>query len=302
MNKAFVRIGVLFAALSLPTLAHARCEDLPTGFDAPRKPQNAGRDIVGQDLDEILDRGFIEFGVYEDFAPFSFEEDGELRGIDIDLGREIAKIMGIEARFNALAAGETVETDFRNYIWKGNQLGAPIVNVMLHAPYDQEFGCRIEQVVMTGQYFEETIAIAYDPVFYEDEIPTPAYYRYDKVAVENDTIADFYLSGSFGGQLLPNIVRFDTAVEAAQAVGTDDIHSAAGPRSQLEFAAPEGIIVATPPMPGLARGTWTLGVVVSQSYRALGYFVDDAIGEIVSTGRMEEIFASYGLSYTAPER
>ena len=37
------------------------------------KPQNASRDIVGQELDQIIEQGHMLFAVYEDYPPSSQE-------------------------------------------------------------------------------------------------------------------------------------------------------------------------------------------------------------------------------------
>lgn len=280
----------------------AKCENVPTGLDAPPPPQNLSRDIVGQDIDQIFDQGFMTFGVYEDFAPFSYLEDGEAAGIDVELGRIIAEGMGVEPRFKLVPAGETVDTDLRNYLYRPNKLGSPIVNVLIHVPYDVNFACRNEQVVITGQYFEDRIAIAYDPAIYPDKPPTPAYFRYDKIAVENHSIADFFLSGSFNGQIRPNIVRAPDPLQAVGKIGEDGVAAAMGPRVQIEYAAGEEYPVTAEAIPGLSIGKWTLGVAVHQAYRALGYMVDDAIGQAVEDGRLEAIFARYGATYTKPFR
>lgn len=282
--------------------ALAKCENIPSGLDAPPPPQNTGRDIVGQELDQILDQGFITFGVYEAYPPFSFLEDGAPAGIDIELGRVIAEEMGLEPRFEMVAASESVDSDLRTYLWQNSKLGAPIVNVLLHVPYNADFACRNEMVVITGQYFEERIAIAYDPAVYPDKAPTPVYFRYDKVAVENDSIADFFLSGSFGGQVLPNIVRLSDPVAAVNAIGQDGVAAAMGPRVQIEYAAGDRFPVSAEAIPGFALGSWTLGVAVHQAYRDLGYMVDDAIGTAIADGRIEAIFAEYGATFTAPQR
>ena len=50
-----------------------------------------------------------------------------------------------------------------------------------------------------------------------------------------------------------------------------------GARAQLEHGLTEGLALHAPPLPGLAAGTWTVGVAVSQSHRQLAYAVDDAI-------------------------
>ena len=85
---------------------------------------------------------------------------------------------------------------------------------MLRVPFDVEFACRVEQAVMTGQYATETIAVAYDEASYPDAAPTPAYFRFDKVGVENDSISDFFLTSAFGGRIGPNVTRSTTVVEA----------------------------------------------------------------------------------------
>ena len=74
-----------------------------------------------------------------------------------------------------------------------------------------------------------------------------------------------------------------------------------GARGQLEFGLTDKLDLHQPPLPGLALGTWTLGVAVRQNWRALGYAVDDAIRAAVTDGRLAAIFAAYGLSFTEPE-
>lgn len=261
------------------------------------KPQNVGRDIVGQDLDRIRDRGFIEFAIYEDFPPYSWEEDGRPRGIDVELGRLVAETLGVSPRFRFVAAGESVEDDLRNYVWKGAIVGGRVSNVMLHVPYSSEFACRVEQVVLTGQYFNESIAIAYSRDSYPDSAPLPAYFRFDSVGVENDSIADFYLSGFAQGQLMKNIRRYPTPAAAMAALAAGDVKAVMGPRRQLEFGLTPELALHQPPLPDFAVGQWTLGVAVRHTYRPLAYAVDDAIRAVVAEGRLQRIFADYGVTY-----
>jgi len=205
----------LLVFLAFPAFSQ-NCEGVKSGLDADRKPQNANRDIIGKSFDEILDRGWMQFAVYEDFPPYSFEEGGVLKGIDIDLGRLIAEDFGVEARFYQTGAAENVDADLRNNVIRGGLVGGAVSNVMLHVPYNRELGCRMEQVVLTGQYFNETLAIAFDKATYPEDKPVPAYFRFDPVGVENDSLADFYLSRAFGGQLVSKITRYPTP-EAAMA-------------------------------------------------------------------------------------
>lgn len=297
--RQFLTVGlVLVFWAGLVAEVQARCED----WTPQAKPQNVGRDIVGQELDVILDRGWIEFAVYEDYPPYSFEEAGQPRGVDIEIGRLIAGDLGVTPRFKFVAAGENLEADLRHTLWKGPLIGGAVSNVMLRVPYDSAFTCRVEQVVFTGQYMTESIAIAYRNSEYPEEKPVPAYFRFDTVAVENDSIADFYLTSLAGGQLGANIRRYATMAEAMEALAQGEVMAAMGPRGQLDYGLTDDLGVHQPPLPGFAVGAWTVGLGVNFRYRPLGYAVDDAIYAALSDGRMAAIFESYGLSFTPPER
>lgn len=277
--------------------AVARCED-----HVPQpKPQNASRDIVGQDLDQIQERGFMTFAAYEDFPPWSYEENGKPVGVDIEIGKLIAEDLGVEARFKLVSPSENLDGDLRNWIWKGPIVGGSVVNVMLHVPYDSNYACRVEQVVFTGTYHVEEIGIAYRKDAYPEDPPIPAYFRFDTVAVENDSIADFYLTAFPGGQLSKNMRRYPTMAGAMAGLAAGETMAAMGPLAQLEAGLTEDIAVHTPPLPGFAVGKWTVGTAVHFSYRGLSYSVEDAVYAGIQDGRIEKIFADYGLSFQPPE-
>jgi ABC-type amino acid transport substrate-binding protein len=304
-------LGFLPLALALaPGLAWARCEGLAPG----QRPQNTAREFVGQTMDDIIDRGFIEFAVYEDFAPYSWDDGGTPRGVDIEVGRIIAESLGVAPRFRFVQAGETLDADLLNYVWKGAAVDGHVSNVMLRVPYNSALTCRIEQVVLTGQYAAERIAIAYSKAAYPDAVqapdgdgrhkdaPTPAFFRYDTVGVENDSIADFYLASTLGAGAQAQVQRFPSVAEAMAALSDGRVMAVMGPLVQLEYAAGDGVAVHMPPLPGFAVGRWTLGVAVHQSHRDLAYAVDDAIAAALADGRIATIHAGYGLTFTPPDR
>lgn len=293
--------AALLAAVSLlasASGASARCED----FVPQPKPQNASRDIVGAEFDAIVDRGWIEFAAFEDYAPWSWEDGGRPRGVDVEIGRLIAEELGVEARFRFVAAGENLDADLRNHVWKGPLIGGRVANVLLHVPYDSEFACRIEQVVFTGQGYEERLAIAYALSAYPEDPPTPAYFRFDSVAVENDTISDFYLSTLAGGQLKANIERHQSYAAAMAALNAGAVKAVMGPRAALQHWATDAIGLHEPPFPGLAKARWTVGVAVNYRYRPLAYAVDAAIETAIADGRIAAIFEKAGLTWSPPER
>ncbi len=294
-------LAVLAVGFMAGTSAYARnCENVRFGDEAERKPQNVSRDIVGQSLDDIRKQGFIRIAVYEDFAPFSYREKGKLKGVDIDLGRLIATELGVEARFIETAADENVDGDLRNNVWRGKLVGGQIANVMLHIPYDRELACRNEMVLLNGQYYDEQLAIAYRKADYPEDPPLPAFFRFDTVGVENDTLSDFYLSGLANGQVLPNMRRYPTPGAAMKALDEGEVMAVMGPLSQLEHGLSDAMAVHTPPLPGLAKSSWPLGVAVRHNWRPLSYEIDDVIRYAIEDGRMEEIFTNHGLTYHKP--
>lgn len=301
-------LRALIVLLAFAGHAQARCEGVVPG----QRPQNTAREFVGATLDEIVARGFIEIAVYEDFPPYSWDAAGKPQGVDVDVGRIIAAGLGVEARFRFVQAGEALEADLQNYVWKGAAVGGHVSNLMLRVPYNSEFTCRVEQVVFTGQYAGERIGIAYALAAYPDAVPgattegrhdgapVPAFFRYDAVGVENDSIADFYLSSNIGATA--TIHRFKTVGLAMQALKAGEVMAVMGPLSQLEHGAGDGVRVHTPPLPGFALGTWTLGLAVHHSHRDLGYAVDDAVAAALADGRIAAAYKSHGLDFTPPVR
>ncbi len=281
--------------------AAQNCESISSGLGANQKPQNTSRKIVGKSLDDIVKRGWIQFAVYGDFAPYSFLKHGKLSGVDIDLGNLIARELGIEARFYATGAGDNVDADLRNNITRGRLIGGQISNVMLHVPYNRELACRNEQIVLNGQYYNEQIAIAYRKDNYPDGGPLPAFFRYDTVGVENDSISDFYLSGLAGGKIIPKMTRYRSTNDAMAGLRAGEVMAVMGPLAQLEYGLSGDLGVHTPKLPGLAVGVWTLGIGVRYNWRPLSYSIDDIIRAAVEDQRIEKIFSKYGLSFTPPK-
>lgn len=299
-----MRIARLFSliVLGLSFAGQAQAADPCADYVPQPKPQNVGRDEVGQELDQIIEQGHMLFAVYENYPPYSWEVDGKPRGVDVEIARLIAENLGVDARFNFVAAGENLEADLRNNIWRGSLIGGRIANVMMRVPYDSAFKCRVEQVVFTGQYAKERVAIAYLKSEYPEEKPVPAYFRFDPVAVENDSISDFYLSSFAGGQLAGKVNRFPDMVQAMAALNAGDTRAAMGPRGQLEHGLTDKTAVHEPPLAGFAVSSWTLGLAINFRYRPLSYAVDDAIYAGLADGRIQQIYADYGLSFESPER
>ena len=267
---------------------------------------DTGRDRVGIDYDEIMERGYIEFGVYQDFPPYSWRnEAGALVGVDVDLGRLIAAELGIEARFVEVLADEDVDTDLRNYIWRGHYMGRRIVNVLMRVPYNRELDYRNELAALTGRYAQERLAIGYRIADFPDEPPWPGSFTVKTVAVENHSLSDFYLTGLQRGALIPNMHRRRTIDAAVEMLRAGEVSAVMGIRAQLEhFLRDEpDFAVESGPLPGLAIGEWPIGIATAfYTARMLSFEVDDIITAAVRDGRVEAIYAAHGLTWAEPGR
>nr|CAA6820158.1 MAG: Amino acid ABC transporter substrate-binding protein [uncultured Thiotrichaceae bacterium] len=296
------RILLSAGLLAMSGLTFASCEDLAKGFGDVVPKRGDTVTIVGQDFDTILERGYLTFAVYEEFAPYSWEDGAEAKGIDIDIAKVIAKEMGVEAKFNFYTAAENVDGDFRNQVWKGPLVNGEVSNVMMHAPYNKDLQCRNEFVVLGGQYFNETLGTAYQKDVFPDGAPTTPYYRFHKVGVEDHTISSFYLGNFNGGMLHKNVVHYPSHKAAFDGLTNREVDAVMGVKGKLEyFDQSDEIEVGTPPLVNFALNEWTIGIAVNFRYRELYYTVDGTIADMVKDGRMEKIFEKYKVSYAKPD-
>lgn len=288
----------LAAALVLSGPALAACADTPP----EQRLQNTFPTDIGRSLDQIREDGWIEVALYEDFAPWSWEQDGKIQGIDVDIARLIADDLGVELRPRLVQASETLDADLLNYVYRGAVVGGHVSNLFMHAPYDVEYACRFDQVVFTGIYAEEHLAIAYSAKDYPEKPPVPAVFRYDPVAVENDSISDFYLTGLSQGATNGKIRRLPNIRAAMEALASGEVMAVMAPRSQIDPLLTEGIKVHEPPFVGLAKSKWPLALALSIQHRPLGYEVDDIIEAAIADGRIPAIFEAHKVTFHPPER
>jgi polar amino acid transport system substrate-binding protein len=259
----------------------------------------------GETLDEIIAQGTIRIGVYDDFAPYSWDDHGVPRGTDVDIANLIAKSLGVKAIVELRRADENVDADLRDHVWRGPLAGGGVVNVFLHMPIDRELALRNDMVVMGGGYASEKTVLAWSKTNLGD-IPTMADFTEYKIAVENDSIADFYLAGLAGGGIVKNMLHQPNLAGAVKLMLEGEAAGVMGPMAQIEHELQKagdlrdryGIGKTTPA--GLAQGNWSYGFAVRMNYRDLYYSVEEILANAVADGRIAAIYAKYGLTYNPP--
>lgn len=264
---------------------------------------------VGESLEEIQNKGRIKIAVYEDYRPFSFIEDGDLRGIDTDIARVLAEKLGLRLELLTVQADENVDADLRNHIWRGPRVGArsegsiavdAVANLMLHIPYNRELETRNELAVLFSPYFEDRVTIVRDPAQFEGGAFSLFDLEGKAVGAELDTLSDFYLSSTWGGKLRPGIERFLRPDDGMAALMAGEIAAYMGPVSQIEGALGErrdDFDLDQVELPGLAVTGWSVGAAVRENARDLRWAAGDIIDAMVQNGEMAGIFSQYGVTY-----
>ncbi|MDX1756815.1 MAG: transporter substrate-binding domain-containing protein [Marinobacter sp.] len=262
--------------------------------------------------DIVIDSGYLNVGVYDNFPPYSFMQDGEPAGVDVDIGRHIARELGVEFRVHWIVPDETLEDDLRNNVWKGHYLAKTrVADVMMRVPYDKTYAYMRDstgevindQVVLFGPYQQEQWQIAFDPEAL-DGVPTMAVFQYHPIGVEIDTLPDTYLTSAFRGRLRNQAHHYRSVADAFDAMVAGDVSAVMGMRGEIDYLlsrnAEHGFQPASNGFPGITKQVWDVGMAVKHTHRQLGHAIEAIVDRLVRNGEMAEIFARYGLRYEMP--
>ena len=262
----------------------------------------AGEVARARPLDDVVAANALRIGVYRDDPPFSFRRDGTLVGVDVEIGRAIARRLNVEPTYMEITAGDTVEDDLRNAVWKGHYLGGGVADLMLNVPYDRVFALRNPNVAFFAPYLRQEFALASRPS--DAAADGLEAFRTEKVGVELGSLPDFYLTSTLQGALRANVVHFETVRDAAKALLAGEVAGLAATRLQLEDGLGERLRdfdVTALSMQTFGRSTWEIGIAVKEDSRDLGYAAEDILAAMIADGTLAAIFRSYGLTYRPPE-
>ena len=253
-------------------------------------------------LSRVEEKGVIEVAVYENFPPYSYRQNGRATGVDVDVARALAKQLGVSASLRLVGADETMEDDLRNNVWKGHYLGGGVADIMLRVPYDEAFGRMNDHVRLIAPYHREQIVVALDPKHGKRENAL-ALFTHEKVGVELDTLADFYLLSALNGRIRDNVVHFTNVAQAAEALKKGEVAGVMAPRSEIEAALGDRLgefSVGPLQMTGMRESGWDVGVAVKAGHEDLGNAVEQAMQTLRNDGELERIFKHYGVTYQLP--
>lgn len=257
------------------------------------------------DLEKIRARGTLKVAVYKDNAPFSSGTANDMNGLDIALAEALARQLKLKLALLPFDAGENMNDDLRNMVWKGHYLGYGPADVMLNVPVDKYLIQQNRQVTIFSPYMRQV------PVLFHDvrklaQINDPGDLKDHKLAAERGTGAASALIGHHNGMLSSQVTLFSSGVDAALAVLVGQVDAAYVLRSQAEAAAAESksgssqFLISELSLTGLPQNGWPLGMAIKSSYKDLGQALDVAMKELRDNGELLAMFKSRGMTLTAP--
>ena len=263
--------------------------------------------------DQMIAAGEIKVAVYKDFAPYSFQDGDTPRGVDVELAQALAKAMGVQLTLIWAPAGEKLDDDLRDYIWRGSQLhNQQLADLMMRAPYDRNYAQkRNEQgelenghVVMFGPYQNEQWQVAYDRRRL-DKVASVAVFEQHPIGVEVDSVPSFYLTSVFNGMLAAKTHHYPDVPQAFAAMKAGEIDAVMAMRGEIDWQVHEAhdpqLALAENAYPNMGKQRWEIGMAVHESNRQLAYAVEEALEGLIRDGSVQGIYSHYGLQYEVPE-
>lgn len=257
----------------------------------------SGAALADPDRDKAAQPGLLKVAVYNDFAPFSANGTG----IDVDLAKALASRLGMKLRLLPFKAGENLNDDLRNMVWKGHYLGYGPADVMLHVPVDNRLMAANEQVRIFAPYYHDTVRLVRSaktvPEF--DGIDSLAG---KKIGVDGDSISATVLLGEQNGKYRDNVKICGSAIEALEKLKTGELDAVLANVSEIEsvFKGAADFPVEELAFARLPRQGWSVGMAVKTDDAVLAKQLQVATNELFESGEMAKIFARYGVQVAKP--
>ena len=250
------------------------------------------------DMTKIRAAGALKVAVYDDFAPFSMKGGA---GIDTDLAAALAKKLDLRLSLLPFPAGENLNDDLRNMVWKGHYLGYGPADVLLHVPIDLALSAANPQVKIFAPYHTETVRLVRNiqtiPVF--NGIGSVAGKR---IGVEKISIGAMVLLGEENGRYSNDMKIFPSGTAALEQLKAGQLDAVLANRSEIESVLHDDprFEMREVSFQRLPRKGWTVGMAVRSDDVELGKALQDAVDALFASGEMLRIFAKYGVQIVRP--
>ncbi|OIR15635.1 cystine-binding periplasmic protein precursor [mine drainage metagenome] len=246
---------------------------------------------------KIKQSGTLKVAVYKDFAPYSASDEG----IDIDIANALAKKLGLKLSLLPFQAGDDVNDDLRNMVWKGHYLGYGPADVLLHVPVDRRLMAQNDKVEIFAPYHRETVRLV------RDIRKVPDFANLDsmagkKIGVEKVSMSAVLMLGAEDGKFRENVKIYSTATEALEQLKAGELDGVLATRSEIESVLRNdpNFQISKVEFQRLPPAGWIVGMAVKKDNTELIKLLRDSTNELVESGEMAKIFAKHGVELVTP--
>ena len=257
------------------------------------------------DLARIRASGVLKVAVYKDNAPFSSGAGAEWRGLDVSLAQALARQLGLRLALLPFDAGENMNDDLRNMVWRGHYLGYGPADVMLQVPVDRHLMNENRQALIFAPYMRQVPSLLFDARRL-GEVRGPEDLKGLPLAAERGTGLASLLMGFGGGLLREQVAILDTGPLAARQVLEGKAVAAYVTRAQAESELarinprPEHFRLTELTLGALPERGWPVGMAIKSAHKDLGQAIEAAMQQLRASGELQAIFRQHGLTLTAP--
>jgi ABC-type amino acid transport substrate-binding protein len=257
------------------------------------------------DLARIRASGMLKVAVYKDNAPLSSGAANDMQGLDVALAQALARQMNLSLSLLPFDAGENMNDDLRNMVWRGHYLGYGPADVMLQVPGDKYLMARNRQVLILAPYMRQSLVLVFDTTRLAD-VTSPDDLKGFQLAAERGAGATSALMGYSGGLLRNQVGIHNTGTLAVQALLDGKAAAAYVTRAQAESVlaraevTPGQYRLTSLALSGLPDNGWPVGMAIKAEHKELGQALEVALQSIRSSGELLAIFKQHGMTLTAP--
>ncbi len=257
------------------------------------------------DLARIKASGTLKVAIYKDNAPFSSGPASAMTGLDVSLAEALAKQLGLKLSLLPFDAGENMNDDLRNMVWRGHYLGYGPADVMLQVPVDRYLMNENRQALIFAPYMRQVPVLLFDARKLAD-VRAPEDLKGLPLAAERGAGQASLLMG-YGVGLLRNQVSIQPSGPAAAQQVVDGKAAAA----YVTRAQAESVLATLNPRPEHFKLTelvlgnipdrgWPVGMAIKAGHKDLGQAIETAMQQLRSSGELLALFQKQGLTLTAP--
>jgi ABC-type amino acid transport substrate-binding protein len=258
-----------------------------------------------KDLDKINASGALKVALYKDNAPYSDGQGQAFGGLDVALAQGLARELGLQLSLLPFDAGEKMNDDLRNMVWRGHYLGYGPADVMLHVPVDKYLINQNRQTLIFAPYAREVLVVFHN-LSELRSIRSGEDLKSVRLSAERGSGAASILMGYQGGLLRDQVRIFNSGKDAAHAVIKGEATAAYVTRAQAEAAVFEAKADGAKfgyselGLPGLADNGWPIGMAVKAENKQLAMALETALQNLRSKGELQAMFRERGLTLVTP--